>query len=68
MLRVLKEAVIIVVETVLVLAVVAAFGVPGGKSPKATAVSPTSGICGQTSDCLPMPAYGDWSGENLPGR
>lgn len=63
--KILAEALIITLETGLVLAIVAALGVPGGKSPKATAVSRSSGICGHTSDCLPTPALaGGWAGNS----
>ena len=46
--KILAEALIITLETGLVLAIVAALGVPGGKSPKATAVRGCEKTCKKT--------------------
>ena len=59
--NILAEALIITLETALVLAIVAALGVPAGSRPKAADVSGPPSACTQTSDCLPMPAHADWS-------
>ena len=58
--RILAEALIVALETALVLAIVAAFGVPGGKRTKAAAVSDQAGGCAPVGRCISSPVFDDF--------
>lgn len=64
--KILAEALIITLETALVLAIVAALGVPAGKRPKAAAVSGSAGSCVTTSDCPWTPTFAEFVRGNSP--
>ena len=64
--KILAEALIIALETGLVLAIVAALGVPAGKGPKAAGVSRSAGSCVTTGDCPLPPGFADFSRGNWP--
>ena len=55
----LAEALIIALETVLVLAIVAVLGVPAGKGPKADGERGSAGFRVTTGDCPLTPASPD---------
>lgn len=64
--KIVAEALIIALETVMVLAIVAVLGVPAGKGPKADGERGSAGFCVATGDCPLTPAFPDFTRGHSP--